>query len=151
MSMVISLSIFVVAILIGYLLFWLTTGAGDFFDCSIFSFQIRDVPIFTGISYGKYIFLLMSLVFILINGIGGIVFYLSGTSHNYTEMLMKTLPIVFVGIILSLSFEGAFFHTNFLFRTVGIRGIEFLPVGLVFILGILVNLKGSYTQYKKQL
>ena len=150
-SMAISLSVFVVAILTGYLLLWLTTGAGDFSNCSIFSFQIREVPIYTGVSYSKYIFVMMSLVFILTNGIGGIVFYLSGTSHNYIEMLMKTLPIVFVGIILSLSLEGAFFHTNFLFRTVGIRGIEFLSVGLVFILGILVNLKGSYTQYKKQL
>ena len=151
LSMLLSLSVFTAAILIGYFLLWRTTGANDFFHCSIFSFQIMEIPTFTGIEYGKYIYIMILLVFILTNGIGGIVFYLSGTSHNYIEMLMKTLPVILVGILLSLSLEDALFNENLFFRITGIKGIEFIPVGFIFIVGILMNLRGHHTQYKKQL
>ncbi len=151
MSMVFSLSALAAVILMGYFLFWLTTGANDFLGCSIYSFQMTDVPVFTDLSYGKYIFSIMLLVFLLTNGIGGIVFYLSGTSHNNIEMLMKTLPVVFIGIIVSLSLDGAFFSTNYLFRITGIKGIEILTIIIIFALEILVNVKGNCKQHKMQL
>ncbi len=151
LSMLFSLSVFTAALLSGYLLLWRNTGAKDFYNCSIFSFQITEIPVFTGIGYGKYIGIMILLVFVLTNGIGGIVFYLSGTSHNYIEMLMKTLPVIFVGILLSLSLEDALFNENLFFRMTGIRGMEFIPVGFIFIAGILINLKGSHIQDKRQL
>ena len=151
LSMLFSLSVFTAAILFGYLLLWRSTGSNDFFNCSIFSFQITEIPAFTDIEYGKYIYIMMWLVFVLTNGIGGIVFYLSGTSHNYIEMLMKTLPVVFAGIIVSLSLDDIFFNTNYLFRLTGIRGIEIVPIAIVFVLGIFLNAKETHKQYKIQL
>ena len=151
LSMLFSLPVFTAAILSGYLLLWRNTGADDFYHCNIFSFQIAEIPIFASIEYGEYIGVMLLLVFILTNGIGGIVFYLSGTSHNYIEMLMKTLPVIFVGILLSLSLEDALFNENVFFRMTGIKGSEWIPVGLIFIAGIWMNLKGSHTQYKRQL
>ena len=149
--MLFSLSVFTAAVLLGYFLLWRNTGAYNFFHCSIFPFQNMEIPIFTGIEYGKYIYIMLLLVFILTNGIGGIVFYLSGTSHNYIEMLMKTLPVILVGILLSLFLEDVLFNENLSFRMTGIKGIEFIPVSFIFVVGILMNLRGHHTQYKKQL
>ncbi len=145
LSMLFSLSAFTAAILFGYFLLWKNTGADAFYHCSIFSFQITEIPIFTNIEYGSYLSVLILLVFLLTNGIGGIVFYLSGTSQNHTEMLMKTLPVIFAGILVSLSFEDALFSENLFFRMTGIKGIEFIPAGLIFTAGVWVNRKGRRT------
>ena len=138
MCMAGSLATVVIVILAGGLLGWFTTGAFFFGKCSMFSFLSRTVPLLQ-FTYAEYIMTAMGLIFILTNGIGYIVFYLSDTSHNYIEMLMKTLPVIFVGIIVSLSLEDAFFHTSYLFRLTSIKGAEFVPAALLFIIGIFLN------------
>lgn len=140
MCMAGSLAVSVTMILAGGLWAWFTTGAFFFGKCSMFSFLSISIPLLH-VTYAGYVMMMIGLIFILTNGIGYIAFYLSAASHNYMEMLMKTLPVIFVGIIVSLTLENAFLHTSYLFRLTSIKGAELVPVVLLFLIGILLNLK----------
>ncbi len=141
-AMAVSLSALTALMLIGSLTLWLAVGAGRFFQCGIFAFQMMETPVTGDLSFGVYLVLISALIFILVNGVGGLMFYLSGTSRNFIEMLMKSIPAAVFGIMLSLSLNDLFLNTNFLFRMTGIRGVEIFPVILIFIFGLLINLKG---------
>lgn len=138
MCMAGSLAAAVIVVLTGGLLGWVTTGALFFGRCSMFSFLSDSLPLMQ-FTYAEYIMAVMGVIFILTNGIGYVVFYLSGTCYNYIEMLMKTLPVVIIGIVVSLSLENAFLHTSDLFKLTRIKGAEFAPAILLFIIGILLN------------
>ena len=140
MCMACSLAVSVIVILAGGLWAWFTTGAFFYGKCSMFSFLSVSVPLLH-FTYAEYVMTVMGITFLLSNGVGYIAFYLSATSHNYIEMLMKTLPIIFVGVIVSLSLENAFLHTSYLFRLTSIKEAEFVPVVLLFLIGILLNFR----------
>lgn len=150
MCMASSLAVSVIAILSGGLLIWSTTGAFFFKKCSMFSFLSTSVPLLH-FTYAEYVMTIMGLIFILTNGIGYIAFYLSETSHNYIEMLMKTLPVIFIGIIVSLTLENAFLHTSYLFSITGFKGVEFIPIALLFLIGLLINFKKTIQIKQKEL
>ena len=84
-----------------------------------------------------------ALIYMLVFGMGSIIFYLSAHSSNMISMLLKSIPAVIVGILIALLLRDTFCENNVFYRSTGIKYCEVIVTVVVLITGILVNC-GNY-------
>ncbi len=130
------------------MLAWGTTGTFLFAGSDMSSFlntEVFAIPV----TYGKYIMLFIIMVYLLVLGISGILFFLSAHSPNMTSMLLKAIPVLVGGILIVLLLQNAFTESNLIYRFTGKKYCEVVVTAVILIVGILLNL-GSYKAMHKK-
>ena len=130
------------------ILTWGTTGAFLFAGSDMSSFLNTEIFAIS-ITYGEYILLFIIMVYLLVPGVSGILFFLSAHSPNMTSMLLKTIPTLASGILIVLLLQNTFAESNLIFRLTGKKYCEVIVAAMVLAAGILLNL-GNYKALHKK-
>lgn len=138
-SMLIS-SVFVVSacIFIG-MAAWNTTGSFTYAGCNLASFLNREIPVIS-ITYKSYVLLFLLLIYLIAIGMGSIIFILSAQSANIIVMLLKAIPALALGLIVSLLLQDAFCESNVMHQLINIKCCEVIVGIIIFVAGLTLNL-----------
>ena len=147
-SMLIS-SVFVVSICIFIgMAVWRTTGTFTFAGSNLASFLNTEIPVIS-MTYKSYILFFLLLICLMAIGMGSIIFFLSAQSANIIVMLLKTIPVLALGLIITLLLQNAFCESNVMYQLINIKCCEVIIGIIIFVVGLTLNLYKYRIMQKK--
>ena len=133
-------SVFVVSICIFIgMAAWKTTGSFTYTGCNLQSFLNTEIPVIS-MTYKSYILLFLLLIYLMVIGMGSIIFFLSAQSANIIAMLLKAIPVLALGLIIALLLQDAFCESNAMYQMIHIKCCEVIIGTIIFVVGLTLNL-----------
>ena len=148
MIITISLVVFLAPILsTGYVRYF-DSGLNSFFSVTDFDF----IYSYLSITFGKWIGLLILLIYLIGMGFCSLLFTLSQTSKNYLSMTLKIIPLLTIFILVTVSImKNAFYNQNFWYRSFGFFNGELYVAIFLFLVGILFAMRGLVKNQRQDL
>lgn len=146
--MMFSSAIVTSVVIIMAMLAWRATGTLLFAESDLTSFLNMENFV-VSITYQKYIIFFIIRIYLLVLGIGGILFYLSAHSFNVISMMLKSIPVFAVGVLIALLLQDSFCESNLLYRLLCRKYCEMIAMAAVFVIGIFLNV-GNYKVLRRK-
>lgn len=146
--MMLSSVVVVSFVIIMAILAWKTTGTFMFANSDLSSF-LNTENFVISVTYEKYIILFIIMIYLLALGIGSMVFYLSAHSSNIISMLLKSIPVLAVGLLIALLLRDTFCESSLLYRLLNRKYCEMVVAVMVLAIGTILNLSNYKILLKK--
>lgn len=117
-----------------------TNGTWVYWNSGLTSFLNRPTFLFN-LTYGQYILIYIVLLYVLCLGTAALAFIFSRFSQNLVTLILKLIPLFTVLTVLcAWVFKYPFTTQNFLYRALGLVGMEAFICGLLFLAAVAVSL-----------
>lgn len=117
-----------------------TNGTWVYWNSGLTSFLNWPTFLFN-LTYGQYILIYIVLLYVLCLGTAALAFIFSQFSQNLVTLILRLIPLFTVLTVLcAWVFKYPFTTQNFLYRALGLVGMEAFICGLLFLAAVAVSL-----------